>query len=911
MATSTSSRGIRVAVRGCVLFARLAAEPLRSSLAADGASAVALSCEDALRARGRIGLLRTAIGEWLSIAAAGIRSRLGRRAVITGGSGPELPGPGRRSLPDSLAGDLRQAWRAIVATRSTVSIAVLSLALGIGVNTAVFSILDALIFRPVPYADAGRLVVLWTYYAPGKFSMKGSFTPALVTEWRKQTDLFDRVEASDDRSFIYDGRGGAEMVPGAVVTPGLFTMLGAPARLGRVFADIDGRDGTERHVVVSDRFWREQLGADRHAIGREIVLDGNRYDVVGVMPATFYYPDRARQVWIPYDVAQPPSRLRGQKTSFVPIARMHAGLTRAQTDERVVARGSELNRLSGGDGQGGARVQTIGELFDERTSRSLLVLGGAVLFLLLIVCANVANLTLARSMARGRDLAVRVALGASRAALFRVALVEHALIGVAGAALGLVVAAGAIASAAAVLPSAMTTQSLNAIDLDGRTLLLLSAITSFTILAFGLPPAWLAGRAPAAAALGRDSRTATGSHTASRLRAALVIVEVALAIVLLVGAALMTRSLVKLQAIDMGLDTDGLMSVTLAMPSAGYSDAAVRDEFTRTLLANLRRQPWITHVSAGVLPPNERSIVVGPIEFDDRIGQPTKSQLLPVYATWPGFFQTAGIRLIEGREPREGDVDGAAVVSDGFARKYWPTRSALGSKFKVGKGAWRVVVGVAAEVRRMSEDDDSREYEIYYPHDQVDGVMHAAGLPSQIAEYRPIVVRTTQPGTVAKEMPAAVHAIDGRVIVSTTTLAAHEFADAIARPRIVFVVMTGFAGAGLVLAAAGLYGVLSYLVSLRRREIGVRLALGASPRDIGRLVLRSGLGMAIAGLVIGLGAALGLVRLMRTLLYEVEPSDPLAVALVILLLLATTILASWRPARKAMKVDPVSLLKAE
>jgi predicted permease len=911
MTASTLSPGTRVAVRGCVLVARLAAEPLRSSLAADGASAVALSCEDALRARGFFGLLRAALGEWLSIVAAAIRSRMGRRAVITGGRGPESPAPGRRSLPDWLGADLRQAWRGIAATRSTVAIAVLSLALGIGVNTAAFSILDALIFRPVPYADADRLVVLWTYYAPGKFSMKGFFAPPLVTEWRKQTDLFDRVEASDDRSFIYDGRGGAEMIPGSVVTPGLFTMLGTPARLGRVFADTDGRDGTERHAVVSDRFWREQLGADRHAIGREIVLDGHRYDVVGVMPATFYYPDRARQVWIPYDVTQPPSQLRGQKTSFLPIARLHAGLTREQADERVIARGPELNRVSGGDGQSGARVQTIGELFEERTSRSLLVLGGAVLFLLLIVCANVANLTLARSIARARDLAVRVALGASRAALFRVALLEHAIIGAAGAAVGLVVAAGAIAVASAVLPEAMTTQSLNAIDLDGRTLLFLIAITSFTILAFGLPPAWLAGRAPAGAALGRETRAATASHTASRLRATLVVVEVALAIVLLVGAALMTRSLMKLQAIDMGLDTDGLMSVTLAMPSAGYSDVTVRDEFTRTLLANLRRQPWVTHVSAGVLPPNERSVVVGPIEFDDRLGQPTKSQLLPVYATWPGFFQAAGIRLIEGREPREADIEGAAVVSEGFARKYWPSRSPIAAKFKVGKGTWRVVVGVAAEVRRMSEEDDSKVYEIYYPHDQTAGVMHASGLPSQIAEYRPIVLRTTLPGSVAKEMPAAVHAIDPRVIVSGTSVVAHEFADAIARPRIVFVVMTAFAGAGLALAAAGLYGVLSYLVSLRRREIGVRLALGASPRDIGRLVLRSGLGMAIAGLVIGLGAAFGLVRLMRTLLYEVGPSDPLAVTLVVLLLLATTIVASWRPARKAMKVDPVSLLKAE
>ena len=300
--------------------------------------------------------------------------------------------------------DLRHALRGLLATRGVVALAALTVALGVGVNTAVFSVLDSLIFRPVPFAGAERLSTLWSYYAPGKFSMKGQFDAPLVVQWRNQTDLFSRVEASETKSFVFQGPTGADLVRGALVTPGLFSMLDARAAAGRVFGDGDGRAGTMRIAVVSDRFWRERLGGGS-ALGREVVLDSERYRIVGIMPAAFRFPDERHEVWLPFDVSQPSA----PASMLVPLVRLQPGLTTAEVEAKVAARGSEVNRAAGGKGEASARLMPMTPDFDARTTRSLAVLGGAVLCLLLIVCANVGNLTVARALSRTRGLAVRLA----------------------------------------------------------------------------------------------------------------------------------------------------------------------------------------------------------------------------------------------------------------------------------------------------------------------------------------------------------------------------------------------------------------------------------------------------------------------------------------------------------------------
>ena len=371
----------------------------------------------------------------------------------------------------------------------------------------------------------------------------------------------------------------------------------------------------------------------------------------------------------------------------------------------------------------------------------------------------------------------------------------------------------------------------------------------------------------------------------------------------------MTRSLLKLQAIDIGMDPQGLLALRVGFPERGFEDSRAIDLVTADIIARLAHAPGVAAASAGSLPPNHSMISVGAIEFGDRPGELTKKTLLNVYDMWPGYFAAAGIRLIEGREPAPRDVAGAAVVSQDFVAKHWPGRSAVGARFRVGSAPWRTIVGVAAEVRRMSETRETTAAEIYYPHDQVSGVMHASEHASAVKVYRTFLVRTDEPAALARRLGEVVHEADPRVILTSTALVAHQFADGIARPRIVFLMMAIFAGVGLLLAAAGLYAVLAHLVSQRLREIGVRLAIGASPPDIARLVLRSGAKLAGIGLVIGVAGAVALTGVMRTLLYEVEPSDPVAVIVAIALLGITTLAATLVPARRAMRVDPVQLLR--
>ena len=909
--------------------------PLRDALEADGTATLADIFEAAYVRAGWRGVMAAGAVEWLDLARAAIRARLGFPPRITGGLGPHGAGPAgpktNRTLDGGLVGrlrnDIRLAWRSMNAARATTLIAVMTLALGIGVNTTVFSVLDAILFRPVPYAEADRLETLWSFTASQKqkFFFRGGMSPALISEWRKQTDLFDRVEASESKSYIYEDDHGAEMISGAVVTPGLIAMLGVHPIAGRPFVNGDGQDGRHRLVLIGERFWREQLGRDPQSVGQSITLDGERYEVIGILPHTFRYPNESHQLWVPLDIERPPSSVPRTRSdtpaetpgrfvipggpSLEPLVRLQPGLDRAQVHERAVAIGAELNVRAGGDGKRSAGLMRIGQVWDDRTERSLNVLGGAVLFLLLIVCANVANLTLSRSMARSRDRAVRTALGASRGDLVREALVEYSLMGAVGAGLGLAVALLAISATLAVLPEAMTSSSLNAVDLDGRALAFLAAVSAMTVLLFGVPAAMLSSRASVADALRRETRSSTGSTSARRVRAALVVVEVALSLILLVGAALMTRSLLKLQATDIGIDTNGLLTLRVGLPAPAYSNVPARELFVANLLDRLRRDPDVVSASAGLLPPEVTQVAIGALEFSDRPGERTTPTVLRVYDVWPRFFSVARIRIEEGREFNDSEIDNAAIVSHDFAATHWPGRSPVGLQFRVGEAPWRTIVGVAAEVREMGEQEDADTQEIYYPHGHVDGLSQPVRASTRIADYETLVIRTRHPGALTSRLPDIVHGIDSSVVVARTRLVEHQFADQIARPRTVLLMLAVFAGFGLVLAAAGLYGVMSHLVSQRQREIGIRLALGATPREVGRRVFGSGVGLAVIGVIIGLGGSYWLVRVMQTLLYEVDARDPVSIAAVSTLLLGTAALAAWRPARRAMRVDPVTLLR--
>lgn len=867
-------------------------------------------CLAAHRGAGWTSAVRAGVLEWLNLAGQIVRARLRGPFPMTTGGSMATPPPERTRLMQRLWHDIRLGWRGLTANRASAGLAVATLALGIGLSTAVFSILDSVLWRPVPYRDADRFVELAAFNIQRKFSFMGFYSPPLMQAWRSQTDLFDRVEGYDTPSLVQTTEAGSEMVAGAIVTPGLISMLGVPPEAGRIFGPGDGQSATANLVVISDAFWRASLKRDPDAVGRQLVFDGERYQIVGIMPPAFRFPNGQVQVWVPYDVAHPPTGSKAART-LTPIARLAPGVSTDVAKREARARGARISDSAGEGSDMTAEVYGIGNYVDDKTRQSLWILAGAVGFLFLVVCTNVANLALARSILQGRDLAVRSALGASRGDLIRETLVESGLMAAAGCAAGVGLALLLIQVARAALPDSMIASALNPLSLDQRATAFAVGLGSLAALLFGLPAAFVASGSSVAHLLGASSRGVSASPLSRRLRSALVVTEVSVSIVLLVGAALMTRSFLKLESADKGFDSTNLISVRLGLPAQGYADLAVRNRFMQDAADRLRQTPGIVGVTASGLPTDIRPIMLGPAEFGHRPGELTEPLILPMHDVPPDYFTMLGLRLLKGRTFGPGDTAEAVVVSDSFARKYWLDGNALGGQFRGQDRSWHTVIGIVADIRPMAADQKGRGFDLYFQTGKAPQAMVPRMPVSSIAEYRNLVVRATHPAEAIAALPAAIHAVDPNVVIWRTALVDHLYADAIARPRVVLALMATFAGVGLLLALAGIYSVLSYLVTQRVREIGIRLALGATPRDIGRLVLRNGLGLTAAGLVAGLALAAALTQVMRTLLYEVGPSDPLSMAAVSAMLFGTAMLASWWPARRAMRVDPVRLLRED
>ena len=665
-------------------------------------------------------------------------------------------------------------------------------------------------------------------------------------------------------------------------------------------------------MIVGETFWSRTLGRDPAVVGRRLGLNGRSYRVIGVMPASFRFPNETASFWVPLDLDAPPADVPGLPTRLEVLAVRRASVPLDVAAAQVKERGAELNRRAGGPAGRSAMLQPSGHFVEEKLRLSLYVLAGAVGFLLLIVCANLASLSLSRTLARARDYAVRSSLGASRGDLIRETLIEHLLIGAAGALAGLAVAWVALDLTLRLVPEAFRQSSMNAIDLDARAMLFTAVVGLFASALVGLPPAWLASRAGVVDALKRGARGIAGSKSSRHVRSALVVAEVTLAIVLLVGAALMARSLVKLQSLERGFDSDGLIALRVGLPAAGYTDVYARDQFTERLIERAGKLAGVTGVTSGGLPPSSNMVSFGKLERGDRPGELTEELIVPLYQVWPNYFETIGLGIEAGRTFGREEPTDSVIVSRSFAERFWPRGGAVGQKIRWEGEEWLNIVGVTGEVRQMSLDDSTGSFEFYQP------LRRPSGLPQPrnfrtgaIVDYRTLVVRSSDPPATIANLRTAVHETDSRAVIWRLDSADQLFADAVARPRLVLMLMVVFAGLGLTLAAAGIYGVLSYAVVQRHREIGIRLALGARPESVGRLILRSGLSLTAVGLVAGVALALALVRVMRTLLYEVETTDPLSVVAVVLVLSGVAVIASWRPARRAMRVDPVTLLRQE
>ena len=798
---------------------------------------------------------------------------------------------------DALVHDLRQAFRALRRSPGFAAVAVLMLALGIGAATAMFSVVDVTLLRPLPFHEPHRLVHVWETTPQGE---DFSASEPNYLDFRAGARTLSALAAFRMGERSLTGGGEPERLRSVAATHSLFPVLGVTPALGRGFAASEDQPGGDARVaVLGDRLWRRRFGADPRVVGRTITLDGAPHTVVGVLPASFRLLDA--DVWTP--LAPGASQDRTDHWLRM-VGRLAPGATHAGAQAelaRIAARiGSEHPEVRGWS----VRVESLSEwLVDARARRASVLLLGAVGLLLLLACANVANLLLARATTRQADLGLRAALGAGRARLVRQMLAESLLLAAAGAVLGLLGAAWALEAVRA-LPPGMVARA-DEIGIDARVMAFALAVTLFTTLVFGLAPALHASRDGLYDALKHTARTGA-SRAQRRLRDGLVVAQVALAVVLLCGAGLLVRSLVRLQGVDVGFATEHAYAVPLQLSGERYADEARVARFYEAVVGRVAEIPGVAGAGATAVDPFSEWNLMNDVTAEERAAQAPPSGELS--AAWrvvtPGYFGAAGVPLLQGRLLNEADRDGAppvAVVSRTLAARLWPGESAVGKRLFWGgtDGTPRTVVGVVGDIRDVTLEADPPPL-LFLSAAQV-------SWPSMT-----LVVRTRgeAPG-LADAVRRAVWAVDPGLPVPEVRPMERSRAAAVAEPRLHALLLGTFAAAALLLAGVGLYAVLAFSVVQRAREIGVRMALGARSVAVMGMLVRRGLALTAAGIVIGLVGAALLSRFVQSLLYQTAGTDLATYAAVPLLLAVVGAAASWLPARRAARVDPMVVLRSE
>ena len=801
----------------------------------------------------------------------------------------------------SLGQDLRFGARMLMKQPGFTLIAVLTLALGIGANTTMFSVVNAVVLRPLPYPEAARLVRLWESNPARGLSESSTSAPNFV-DWRKQQTVCEQLAAYEFATFNLTGGNEPQRVAALSVTTNLFSTLGVRPALGRDFLPAEEQAGRQRVVILSDGLWQRRFGADATLTGRQLQLNGESYTVVGVMPPRFELTP-GTEVWTPLlsDPARQPWRADRTNHNLHVIGRLKPDVSVAQAQAvlNVVAQQLEQQYPKSNAGWG-VRLRTLHDwLVPEPARRSVLMLFAAVGFVLLIACANVAHLLLARATRRRRELAVRVALGASRGRVLRQLLTESLLLallgGVAGALLALWSTELIRVSTTLNVPRLAETR------LDARVLGFSFLMTLLTGLLFGLAPAWQASR------LNLNEILRTGGRGDGRqgLRGALVVAEVALALVLLIGAGLMLRSFARLQNVPLGFAPENVLALQISLPGARYGERAARVNFYDELLERLRAVPGVTDAAAVTQPPLAGGggwALEVMLEGHEAMSAGAKWSAA-TFAITPRYFQTLGIPLLAGRDFTAQDRGAAplnVIVNEAFAHRCWPQENALGKRFRTSAfDAFATVIGVVGNVRHASLAEEGAPA-FYFAYGSL-------GMPALT-----ILVRTVAPPeTLAPALRAQVYALDRELPVYNVRTLMQLVANAAGSARFQTWLLGLFGGVALVLAAIGLYGVMACTVTQRTQELGVRMALGARADDVRALILKEGLRLSLLGVVIGLGLASGLTRFLKSLLYQVSATDALTFALIPLLLVSVTALACYVPARRATKVDPLVALRHE
>jgi len=794
--------------------------------------------------------------------------------------------------------DVRYALRSLRRHPVFAFTAILTLALGIGANTAIFSAVNGVLLRPLPYPEPDRLLTIWGHQA--SIGRETASLPDFL-DWRKARS-FSGMAAWANASFTVTGTGEPQVVTGAQVTPNYFRVLGVTVPRGRDFRDAEEQDGG-RVAVLSQGYWQRAYGGRAEVVGRQITLNGTPYTIVGVGARGLALPEEV-DVWTPLQI----DATLGRRNDFLQvIGRLAPGVTpqAAGAELATIARRLEAEYPNSNAGWGveliGLQERMVGEI-----RPALLVFMGAVGLVLLIVCANVANLMLARVAAREREVTIRAALGASRRRLVRQLLTESVLLALAGGVLGLGLAVWGVSALRAL--DASTLPRLNEVHLDGGALAFALLLSVGTGLLFGVVPAIRVLGFDLRGGLAEGGRGLSGARAGARTRTALVLAEVALASVLLVGAALLLRSFVGLQRVDPGFTTQGILTARVTLPRARYDDPPRQVAFADALLERARALPGVSSASLSTNAPVDEgmsywAIAVAGVEPPP----PEVVQDAVVYRTSPEFFRTFGLPLIHGRLFEAGDRGEStpvAIVSQSLARRYWPGRDPVGSRLTFGDPAdsattWMTVVGVVGDVRQ--EGAVSPAYpQIYVPFAQVS------------SRSMVVALRTGRdPLALVPALKQALASVDPNLALSRVTTMQQRLANTLARPRVNALLLAAFAATALILAALGIYGVIAYSVVQRTREMGIRVALGARAEDVLGMVMRQGLTPVLIGLALGLGAAAVGSRVLRSLLYGVAATDLATYAAVAAFLAAVAVAASYVPARRAAHSDPMTALRTE
>ena len=813
--------------------------------------------------------------------------------------------------------DLRFAFRQLRKSPSFTTIAIIALALGIGANTAMFSVVDAILIRPLSFPQSDRLAMIWQTN-PEVAKMGFPIAPTSVPDfqdWRTQAKSFEVISALEGWTANLTGNEEPERLSGARVSANLFSLLRVPPVLGRSFADGEDQLGRNHVVILSAELWQRRFGADRAIIGRKLILDQEPYTVIGVMPPRFTFPvdtglpaymtfGARCEIWTPFAPSEGRTKNRGAHNLAV-IGRLKPGvsLTTAQTEMNTLA-ARFARQYPETSKDWGIQLVTLKAQAAVGSERTLAVLMSAVGCILLIACANVANLLLARGLGRQKEIAIRRALGASRGRIVRQLLTESVLLALAGGLLGILFAIWGADLLLAIAPASLP--RLSEVRIDAGVLVFTLLVSLATGVLFGLAPALQSSRLGLSEKLKEGDRGSTAGH--ARLRNGLIVSEVALALMLLIAAGLLIESFARLARVRPGFNPESVLTFNITLPDNPYHDRARATAFYDQVVRRIENLPGVKAAAASNALPLSGEEEVDGFQIEGR-PKPAPGQIQTANFRWvtPDYFRVLQIPLKRGRafsERDKADAPAVAIIDETMARLYFPGINPIGQRFKGSdedkKGRPREIVGIVGDVRHSSLDAKPPPH-LYLPQAQ-------EGRAGMMVAVRSV---GTQPTALLQMVRREIAAVDPNVPIADIRTMEEMVESSVAPWRFTMALLSAFAGVALLLASVGIYGVLAYSVNQRRREIGIRMSLGAQRRDVLQLFLSQGMAVTLLGIVIGLGGAWAVTRIMRSLLFSVSPTEPLVFLAGPLAFAVVALLASFFPARKAAQVNPVIALRSE